>query len=104
MFSFQSIGKVTGLSTSRDGRTAYLKLHADPVPGVDLMDDEKPDVVDVACAVDLLPPGCGLGTRVQIEGSGAIAAREWLDRNKPGSKPKTIHNTRLQARSIKLAK
>lgn len=104
MFSFQTLGKVSGLHTSRDGRIAYLKLQSDAVPGVDLQDDEKADAIDVACTVDLLPPGCGLGTRVQIEGSGAIAGREWIDRSKPGTRPKTIHNTRLQARSIKLAK
>jgi hypothetical protein len=104
MFTFSTVGRVNGMSPSRDNRTVYIRLIADPVVGVDLLNDEEPDTIDIAAVKDLLPPGISIDTRISIEGSGCIAARAWTDPNKPGAKSKIIHNTRLQARTIKIAK
>ena len=104
MFMFQTIGKVMGQNSSRDGRMAYLKLLSDPQEGIDIDTGETPDVLDVHIPMAMMPQGCGLGTRVAIEGTGAITVRSWTPTNQPGAKPKLIQNTRMQARSIKLAK
>ena len=104
MFTFQVVGVINGLTPSRDGRVLYLKVIGDPQQGVDLANDESPSALDIACPKDLFPAGATFATRVQIEGSGAIGGREWQDPSKPQARSKTIFNTRLQARSIKLAK
>lgn len=104
MFTFQTIGRINGMTPSRDGRMIYLKLIADPVTGVDIQQDEEPDTLDLACSKDLLPAGASIDTRIHVEGSGAIAARQWRNPSQPNARLKIIHNTRLQARSIKLAK
>lgn len=105
MFSYQTIGKITGINSSRDGKIAYIDLLCDAQDRtVDLQGDETPDNLNLQCDASLLPPGTGFGTRVQVEGSGVWAAKAWTDPNKVNAKPKIIHNLRLQVRSIKLAK
>lgn len=104
MFLFQTIGKITGMNTSGDGRTAYLKVLADPQTGIDIHKDETPGVLDVHAPLDLLPQGVGLGTRIAIEGTGANTERSWTKAGDPTARPKIITNLRMQARSIKLAK
>ena len=76
----------------------------DPQDGLDIDQNETPDLIDLHVPSSMVPQGCGLGTRVAVEGTGAITAREWIDPKLPGSRPKIINNTRMQARAIKLAK
>lgn len=104
MFTFQTTGRINGMTPSRDGKIIYLKIVSDAISGVDLHKDEQVASLDVACAVDLLPPGSSIGTRVGIEGTGAISGREWRPPAAPNSRAKTIFNTRLQVRTMKLAK
>lgn len=104
MFLFQTTGKITGMNTSRDGRTAYVKLLADPQTGLDIDNQETPGCLDLHVPLDLLPQGVGLGTRVAVEGTGANTERSWTKAGEPNARPKIINNLRMQARSIKLAK
>lgn len=104
MFTFHLIGKITSLNLSRDGKVGYAKMLCDPVAGLDLREKEEPDLIDLQYESSMMPAGTGLGTRLQIEGTGAITAVEWIDHKQVPPKSKIINNTRMQARSIKLAK
>lgn len=104
MFTFQLIGKVTSLSSSKDGKVGYVKLLCDSVDGIDLRDTEVPDIIDLQFPSSLIPAGCGLNTRLQVEGTGAITVTKWVDHKVSPPREKLINNTRMQARTMKLAK
>jgi hypothetical protein len=100
MFTFTTTGKLSGFSTSQDGRMTYLRVTPDVIGGVELQREESPDVLSVAIPSDKLPPGISPGTRIQVEGVGCHAGKKWT--NRANGEEKTIHNLRLQASTIKV--